>query len=280
MTKNLTALIDLDSMLHIIANVQYSAGNRDRPEEVKNHARRFIANICTNSTDKEVIMMYQKLGHTNFRNDILPEYKGHRTPSDAISLWKPTILSVYEEVGAIGLEHIESDDAQSILAELIGYDKTVIVTSDKDMQQLPALFYNPYKGNIKASDRWGSKSIYEANRFFWMQVLAGDPTDMPGALCGIEGVGMGKADKICDQQLPFATIIQNAYTKKYGKEGFKRANLTYKMVRLLHLEHNNYINDAAAAEVTKLVETHREFIVDVKDSTNALFANTADNLFN
>ena len=57
MIKNLTAIVDLDSMLHIIANVQYSAGNRDNSTDVKNHVRRFIANICTNATDKEVILI-------------------------------------------------------------------------------------------------------------------------------------------------------------------------------------------------------------------------------
>lgn len=279
MNKNLTALIDLDSMLHIIANVQYSAGNRDRPEEVRNHARRFIANICTNSTDKEVIMMYQTLDHTNFRNEILPEYKGHRTPSDAITLWKSTILEVYKEVGAIGLNHIESDDAQSILAEYIGYDRTVVVTGDKDMQQIPALFYNPYKKGLKGADRWYSMNVYQANRFFWMQVLAGDPTDMPGELCGIEGIGMGKADKLCDQQLPFATIVQNAYVNKYGVDGFKRANRTYKMVRLLHLNNNDYINESAQEEIKTLLAVHGDYKVDVKNSNNPLFTLTASNLF-
>jgi 5'-3' exonuclease len=277
--KNLIALVDLDAMLHIIANVQYSAGNRDDADAVRNHARRFIANVCTNATEDKVILMYQKEGHTNFRNDILPEYKGHRTTSDAIALWKPTILEVYADIGAIGLQHIESDDAQSILAEHIGFDRTVIVTSDKDMHQLPAIFYNPYKANLKAEDRWSTMNIYEANRFFWMQVLTGDPTDMPGELCGIEGVGFKTADKMCDVQKPFLEIVKDEYSKKYGDKGFERANRTYKMVRLLKLDNNTYINDKAAEEVNHILSHYGNYIQSIGDKNNNLFGDNPLDLF-
>lgn len=279
MNKNLTAIVDLDSMLHIIANVQYSAGNRDNSADVRNHVRRFIANICTNATNKEVILLYQNTGHTNFRNIILPEYKSHREASDAIKLWKSTILEAYAGAGALALNHIESDDAQNILARLIGLDRTVLVTSDKDIQQVPTMLYNPYKKNLKPEDRWRSMSIYESNRFFWMQVLAGDPTDMPGELCGLEGVGMSKADKLCDQQLPFQQIIQEAYTKQYGGAGFKRANVTYKMVRLLGPTGNDYINPEAAKEVQFLIDNYKNYIQEVSDPKNTLFASDPLNLF-
>jgi len=278
MRGNLTALLDLDAMLHIVANVQYSAGNRDKSLEVKQHVQRFVSNICTNATKKDVIMFYQKAGHTNFRNTILPEYKGHRTTSDAIACWKPTILETFKELGAVGLQHIESDDAQSILAQHIGYDKVVIVTADKDMIQVPTMIYNPFKGKLSAPDRWGNYSVYEANRFFWKQVLAGDPTDMPSSMCGIEGIGMGKAEKICDEQAPFMEIIQKAYTKKYGaKEGLTRAVRTYRMVRLLKLEGNAYINEQAQAELEWLLEGHKDYVI----STNRpdVFAPDPTNLF-
>ena len=279
--KNLTALIDLDSMLHIIAAVQYNAGNRDNADAVRNHVRRFVANICTNSTTKDFILMYQKMGHQNFRCDILPEYKGHRIPSEAILKWKPTIVETYAELGAMEMNYIESDDAQSILAEKIGYDRTVIVTGDKDIQQVPTLFYNPYKKGLKAEDRWQNKSIYQANRFFWMQVLAGDPTDMPGELCGIEGVGMKTADKMCDVQLPFQKIIQNEYTRKYGgKAGFARANLTYKMVRLLKSSGNEYAPKNALEEVDSVLKNYKQFLQSPSDPDNFMHKTNALNLFN
>jgi 5'-3' exonuclease len=278
MKGQLTALLDLDALLHIVANVQFSAGNRSKPLEVKQHVQRFVSNICTNATDKDVVMFYQMAGHTNFRNTILPEYKGHRTTSDAVACWKPTILETFKELGAIGLRYIESDDAQSILAQHIGYDKVVIVTGDKDMIQVPTMIYNPFKGKLSAPDRWGNYSVYEANRFFWKQVLAGDPTDMPSSMCGIEGIGMGKADKLCDRQAPFMEIIQDAYTKKYGaKEGLTRAVRTYRMVRLLKLEGNTYINEQAQSELEWLLEGYKDYVFD-KNQTK-IFGADPSNLF-
>ena len=53
MKGQLTALLDLDALLHIVANVQFSAGNRSKPLEVKQHVQRFVSNICTNATDKD-----------------------------------------------------------------------------------------------------------------------------------------------------------------------------------------------------------------------------------
>jgi 5'-3' exonuclease len=277
--KQLTALLDLDAMLHIVANVQFSAGNRDRPMEVQQHVHRFISTVCTNATNKEVIMLYQKSGHTNFRNTILPEYKGHRTASEAILCWKDTILEVFQEVNAIGLQHIESDDAQSILAEHIGYDKIVVVTGDKDMKQIPGLNYNPYKANLTPEQRWKSVNSLQSERFLWEQVLSGDPTDMPSSLCGIEMVGPGKAKKLCDQDLPYPEIIKNAYSDKYGEAGFARANLTYKMVRLLRLDENDYISEDANKEVSWLLEEYPKFAVSTKDKNSKIFAMNPLNLF-
>jgi len=271
--SKLLSIIDLDSMLHIVAAVQYGAGNRDRPSVVKGHVHRFISTICKNSGSEDVLMLYQNKDHKNFRNEILPSYKGHRVPSDAILCWKDTIIEAFNEAGAYPLNVIETDDAMSILAEYIGYSKVLLVTGDKDMQQVPTQFYNPFKTGLAFDDRWGSSTIYQANSFFWKQVLAGDPTDMPGEFCGIEGVGMKTAEKMCDNDLKFTEIVKNEYTKKYGKAGFDRASLTYKMVRLLKLSdlEHSYINDEALDEMHNLLDDHYRFFYKVKDTVADLF---------
>jgi 5'-3' exonuclease len=270
--NNLTGLLDLDSMLHIVANVQYSAGNRSNSTTVKQHTQRFIANILKNSRTKDVIMFYQKLGHSNYRNVILPRYKEHRKTSEAITLWKPVILEAFEEVGAFGLDYIESDDAQSILADHIGYDKVVVITGDKDMRQIPSVIYNPFKKNLKPEQRWYSSEKMTALRFLWQQVLSGDPTDMPGDLCGIEGVGEKTAIKLIAHPALMGKVVQEQYTKKYGKEvGFERASRTFKMVRLLTTKNNEYICKDAEDEVNKLLTTYQHFINDVVDPTADLF---------
>jgi len=267
------ALIDLDAMLHIVAHVQYKAGNRDNVQAVVNHVARFISTIQKNVKCDKALLFYQGASHTNFRNEILPEYKGHRVTADAVILWKPTILEVFKNTNAIELRHIESDDAIGILANTIGYGKVVVVSSDKDMLQIPTTHYNPFKAG-KADDpsRWITMHMIQANRFFWQQVLCGDSTDMPNSMCGIEGMGPKGAQKLMDAESDdtFQTIVEKAYTKKYGKKSFERANLTYKLVKIL-VTHSNYINDKANAEIKEILDSYKDHYIVLTDSIENLF---------
>jgi hypothetical protein len=56
--------IDLDGMLHIVANAQWGAGNHDEPEQVKEHIRRFYAQIRKSAGCQYSISFYQKKGDT------------------------------------------------------------------------------------------------------------------------------------------------------------------------------------------------------------------------
>lgn len=271
--NKLLSILDLDSMLHIVAAVQYGAGNRDSSEKVKGHVHRFISTICKNSGSDKILMLYQTKGHKNFRNVILPEYKGHREPSPQIIVWKDVIIEAFREAGAYSLHHIETDDAMSIIAEQVGYDKVLLITGDKDMQQVPTSFYNPFKPNLKWENRWGSVNKFQANAFLWHQVLAGDPTDMPSSMCGIEGVGMKTAAKLCANDDTFSVNVQKAYKRKYGEAGFARASLTYQMVRLLRLSDldSSYANADAIDECKVLLAEFEEFITPIEDQVAALF---------
>ncbi|KKM20728.1 hypothetical protein LCGC14_1642550 [marine sediment metagenome] len=258
-------------MLHIVANVQVKAGNKDIPDMVLNHIRVFIASIEKNSGCQHAIKFYQSIGHENYRNCILPQYKAHRIVTEAIKIWKPTIVEAFKEIGGIGLKYIESDDAISVLAEIIGAENVVIVSSDKDMMQVPGIHYNPFKTLKKdqtAEDRWSKATIATAHKFLWQQVLSGDTTDMPNNLCGIEGVGLVTAKALLDNAgiyTPYPKTIEWAYTKKYGsKEGFIRANRTYKMVKLLSKYGCDFISDypKAHTEMKILELTESTEIVD------------------
>jgi hypothetical protein len=96
---------------------------------------------------------------------------------------------------------------------------------------------------------------------------------MPSEFCGIEGVGMKTADKMCDNDLTYTEIIKKEYTKKYGKGGFQRASLTYKMVRLLRVSDltETYANSGAVQEMKDLLEDHSRFLKPVEDAVSILF---------
>ena len=98
---------------------------------------------------------------------------------------------------------------------------------------------------------------------------------MPSALCGIEGVGMKTAEKMCDNDEQFGVTIAKQYKKKYGLAGLARASLTYQMVRLLtmkDLEGGSYANDLAIEELRSVVVNVPKLIVPIEDQVAALFA--------
>lgn len=271
--KKKTGLFDLDAMLHIVASVQYKSGNRNNISAVKQHVRRFINTVRKNAKCKEYLMFYQGLGHSNFRNDLLPSYKGHRTKSDAIKQFKSAVLDGFKEAGGIELQHLESDDATSIMAHHLGMDNVVIISSDKDMKQVPCIHYDPFKkGKIMDLSRWYASSPSFADKFFWMQVLAGDSTDMPNALCGIEGVGMDTAAKKIGKRKDYFKVVQEEYTKKYGKAGFERALVTLRMVRLLDgSKKDSYANTKALQESEHIREIYKSHLVPLNDHASDLF---------
>jgi len=285
MIRAKTALIDLDSIIHIVAPVQFKAGNRDNPMITEAHVKRFVNSVVVNSGCQFAIMFYQDMNHQNFRNTILPEYKKHRVPSEAVLLWKPVIIKVFKDIRAQALKYIESDDAIFLYSEIFGKD-CVIVSGDKDMFQIPGTHYNPYKRNLTPEQRWKTVTRSEAEKFFWIQVLCGDSTDMPNNMCGIEGVGPATALKLLDQadvETPYSKVIQQAYTKKYGsKEGFIRANRTYKMVKLLSKYGSEYINDNAKQEMKTLLfeEDHITIPIEDDDISSMFDLPNSENLFN
>lgn len=269
------AIIDLDPMIYNVAYHQYAkAGNRDNPQQVKDHVKRFINTIKKNSKADEWVGFYQKAGHINFRIDLLPRYKEHRTVEEFARVWKPTILETFKELNFVGLGYIESDDAVNIVARDLKYE-VIVISADKDLKQIPCIHYNPYKANIPEEERWITISPEEGERRFYKQVLMGDGNDMSLDLCGIKGVGEITADKLLDGTKEYGKVIAAAYTKAYGKEeGFKRAKLTYQMVRLLDgSEKDSYTTPQGRFESELILTTYSWNLQKIKSQADELFPN-------
>ena len=250
-----TALIDLDPLIHIVANVQWYAGNQDNSEKVKIHVNQFLDTILKNCDSSSYIMFYQDVGHLNYRKDILPEYKGHRKANEAIDKWKPLICEVLEKRGAYGLWYIESDDALMLVSEKYQKDNVnyLIVENDKDLAMIPGAHYNPYK--TKMDNRWFNYTSKQASLSFWSQVISGDPTDMPNSICGVQQVGPAKAVKaLGGVKTPLELYkfkAMQAYTDKYGIPiGLRRMAITYDMVYLLREPVEHIPESAEVLEIT------------------------------
>ncbi len=122
-------------------------------------------------------------GRSNFRYLILPTYKSSRRGKP-----KPVLLDALIEHARAAwncreVDCLEADDVMGIMAtESPG--RYVMATIDKDLKQIPGIHYNWRKERIKDIERW------EADYWFYFQVLTGDSTD---GYAGCPGIGVVRA---------------------------------------------------------------------------------------
>jgi hypothetical protein len=147
----------------------------------------------------DATMEFYHTGDTNFRHEVLDDYKANRIDTHkpkhlpACKEWIENKYMTFEE------PTLEADDMIGIRAyELkrkgIPY---LIVSNDKDLKTIPGEHYDWVKGELFRV------STIEAMKFFYAQCIAGDNTDnIPGVDgLSINNKGTGKAQK----------IIQTAY---------------------------------------------------------------------
>lgn len=157
-------------------------------------------------------------GRGNFRYDIAKTavYKGNRKDTE-----KPKHLGTLREYlmlkyDALVTEGYEADDAIGIHANYYGYENVVVVSIDKDFEQLPTTLFNPSKWEWKTVDKW------TATKNFYKQILTGDRVDN---IIGIYGIGPAKAEKLlagCDSEKALYNACYDAY-ETFGSETTKAA---------------------------------------------------------
>jgi 5'-3' exonuclease len=142
------------------------------------------------------MVLFLTEGH-NFRKDVLDTYKGNR-----LDVPKPIILhgirdymkANYTVITESGLE---ADDLLGIHATMPHTGERVIYSADKDLKTVPALHWCPEDGEpVEVTQR-------EADRFFYEQILTGDPTDN---YKGCPKVGPVLASQLLDGDLKFRNI--------------------------------------------------------------------------
>jgi len=126
-------------------------------------------------------------GKKNFRNEIATTapYKGNRKSEKPIHYH---LLREYLEKawGASVSDGIEADDVLAIRATELG-DTSIIVTLDKDLDQVVGWHYNFVKKNKYFIDK------DEGLLNFYKQFLVGDAVDN---IVGAKGIGAKKAEKL------------------------------------------------------------------------------------
>ncbi len=165
-------------------------------------------------------------GTGNYRR-LIPSYKANRDPSmkpywtaEVIEYmkkyWKATVVNGIEADDAIGIHHHYGDDKH----------KTVIVSTDKDLDTLPGWHYN-----------WVKQELYEvspdeANKNFWTQMLVGDNADN---IRGVPGVGPKRAAAILGTSTSLyntVELVENEYKKAFGEKWQREFDINYTLLNI------------------------------------------------
>lgn len=146
-------------------------------------------------------------GKGNYRFAIYPEYKANRKDMEKPVHYELLRQTLLEDYGSTLVEGQEADDQIGIDNAKI--EDSIIVSIDKDLNQLPGWHYNFVKGlKYKVTPEEGLK-------YFYHQLLMGDRTDN---IPGLTGIGEKKAAKAISQAAAEEHLFQVArgmYKKEY-----------------------------------------------------------------
>lgn len=197
------------------------------------NVRSIIQSIADDlQVDPETELRVYLTGPNNYRSGVatIKPYKGNRDPNK-----KPVHAPAIKEYmrgryNAIVSDGQEADDEMAIahLATPGWETESVIATIDKDLDTIPGRHYN-----------FVTKEAYyideaEARKFFWCQMIAGDPVDN---VPGIPGMGMVKAKKYLadwdgiDERIAYDKV-RALYVQSYGD---KSDEALLEMGRLLYI---------------------------------------------
>lgn len=168
--------------------------------------------------DAEFILAFSDT--ENYRYDIFPNYKSNRKNTRKPLGLKALRSWAIESYDSRVFPRLEADDVCGIMAT---EDPTfVAVSGDKDFGTLPITWYNMLR------DTMHSVTPEEADKFHFIQTLAGDPTD---GYMGVKGIGTKTAEKILEKDgYNWETVVAT-----YEKAGLTEddALVTARLARIL-----------------------------------------------
>lgn len=188
MTK---ALIDGDNLAIAAAATAEDSDVWIAKARASEMLERILADV--NATEYEVWLS----GPVNFRYTVYPEYKATRLNAKRPRWEKEVKQFLVDEWNANYSDGCEADDMLGVrqMAEI----GTIACHLDKDIDMIPGRHYNwelSRLGKVIRKAREYVVTPAEAIRFFYYQMLIGDPTDN---IKGVPGLGPKKAEIILGQ---------------------------------------------------------------------------------
>jgi hypothetical protein len=177
------ALIDAD-----ILNYRIGFACNNEPEGVAiTTMAHFLEDLLLIDLPKVQTWELHLTGKLNFRNEVAvtAPYKGNRKSDKPVHyhLLREYLVDAWAATVSDG---IEADDMLAIRATELG-DSSVIVSLDKDLDQVPGWHYNFVKKEMYHIDP--AEGLFK----FYKQMLTGDRVDN---IVGVRGIGDKKAEKL------------------------------------------------------------------------------------
>ena len=148
----------------------------------------------------------------NYRDDVFPDYKQSSTRAAGrkkrVAHSKASRGWLNQRDDSFVADNIEADDLLGIWATDLG-GEGVIVTVDKDLDQIPGPHYNPRRNQLY------HVSEQEAADFFLLQMLTGDPMDN---IPGVMQLGPVKSKAILETAEDKPKEVISQYQRVYGDD--------------------------------------------------------------
>lgn len=264
------ALIDTDILLYEVGSYTDDEGQPLSWPLAKSRADAKVKKITEDAGCHDYRLYIT--GDNNFRDreGTIKPYKGHRVspkPANYSNLKKYFTTSENFKGKVVVTDGYEADDALSIeqlswrsydetWGDNQGLDNTVICSRDKDLNMVPGWHYSWASGKQKEKEPYFVDEI-TGLRWFFTQLLTGDPTDN---IPGLYGVGPVKAKKLLDgltEALSMYSVVQAEYEARFGSywEMFMHENA--RLLWMLQSEDDDirdYLHDLEAERTYELEE--------------------------
>jgi DNA polymerase-1 len=189
----------------------------------------------------DAIIAVGPLDGKNYRDDIYPAYKQTATRvkgrKDKIAHFYEAKDYLYGLPNVLVADNEEADDLIGILANQT--EDAVIISSDKDLDQLPGRHWNPGILLKTRTPVLYEQSLEAANRFFLKQLVMGDAVDN---IPGLPSIGPVKGEAFCsgyDSYQALALGVVELYKTYYKNEW---ENYFLSNGKMLYLRRKSYEN--------------------------------------
>lgn len=238
-SKNRLILIDADGLLYIATygHKQYEEDGvtplrceegrvvlKDKTLEEVIECVDSLINQILLDTNAEYYAGFLTIGKC-FRYDLYSEYKANRKGRIAPKYIKEARQHMQDKWNFVHMDMYEADDLIASVAkkECENYN-ILIVSTDKDLQQIPGDHYNPKNMNF-TNVKDGKESLFSS-------LITGDSIDN---IKGIPGKGIKYVEKLFDghDSNMYPHLVLDAYIAHFGEEqGIYNFYLNYKLVKL------------------------------------------------